>query len=59
MIERIISISPYAFSIYETEHAEVKSRMLEIAADVLGTVAAEWVRELLDQTGEELLYPLS
>ncbi|TQR26567.1 hypothetical protein C7Y46_04885 [Bacillus safensis] len=44
---------------YETEHAEVKSRMLEIAADVLGTVAAEWVRELLDQTGEELLYPLS
>ncbi|KDE25811.1 hypothetical protein BA81_17980 [Bacillus safensis FO-36b] len=44
---------------YETEHAEVKSRMLEIAADVLGTVAAEWVRELLDQADEEFLYPLS
>ncbi|MFK4463040.1 hypothetical protein ACLOAS_09245 [Bacillus sp. PVC-6B] len=43
---------------YETEHAEVKSRMLEIAADVLGTVAAEWVRELLDQADEEFLYPL-
>lgn len=38
----------------------MKSRMLEIAADVLDTSAAEWVRELLDQTDEEeFLYPLS
>ncbi|WP_260856446.1 hypothetical protein [Bacillus safensis] len=28
---------------HETEHAEVKSRMLELAADVLDTFAAEWV----------------
>ncbi|WP_285708563.1 hypothetical protein [Bacillus safensis] len=33
--------------------------MLEITADVLDTFAAEWVRELLDQTDEEFLYPLS
>lgn len=33
----------------ETQHVEVKSRMIEIAADVLGTSAAGWVRELLDQ----------
>ncbi|CUB23583.1 hypothetical protein BN2127_JRS3_03506 [Bacillus safensis] len=44
---------------YETEHADVKSRMLEIAADVLGTSAAGWVRELLDQADEEFFYPLS
>ncbi|PRS00349.1 hypothetical protein C6W20_04830 [Bacillus sp. NMCN6] len=43
----------------ETQHAQVKSRMLEIAADVLSTSAAEWVRELLDQADEEFLYPLS
>lgn len=44
---------------YETENAEVKSRMLEITADVLDTFAAEWVRELLDYEDEEFLYPLS
>ncbi|MEM5030714.1 hypothetical protein WKH33_17100 [Priestia sp. WB3] len=43
----------------ETQHIEVKSRMLEIAADVLGTSAAGWVRELMIQTDKELLYPLS
>ncbi len=43
----------------ETRHVEVKSRMIEIAADVLGTSAAGWVRELLDQADEEFLYPLS
>lgn len=37
----------------------MKSRMLEMTADVLDTFAAEWVRELLDQTDEEFLYPLS
>lgn len=37
----------------------MKSRMLEIAADVLDTFAAEWVRELLDQMDEEFHYPLS
>lgn len=43
----------------QTHHVEVKSRMLEITADVLGTSAAGWVRELLDQADEEFLYPLS
>ncbi|KPN15027.1 hypothetical protein AKG37_17240 [Bacillus australimaris] len=43
----------------ETHHVEVKSRMIEITADVLGTSAAGWVRELLDQDDEEFLYPLS
>ncbi|WP_240667861.1 hypothetical protein [Bacillus pumilus] len=43
----------------ETRHVEVKSRMIEITADVLGTSAAGWVRELLDQADEEFLYPLS
>ncbi|MDX5486074.1 hypothetical protein NJE56_14010 [Bacillus pumilus] len=43
----------------ETQHIEVKSRMLEIVADVLGTSAAGWVRELVNQADEEFLYPLS
>ncbi|WP_367304893.1 hypothetical protein [Bacillus pumilus] len=43
----------------QTQHIEVKSRMLEITADVLGTSAAGWVRELMIQTDKELLYPLS
>lgn len=43
----------------QTHHVEVKSRMLEITADVLGTSAAGWVRELLDQADKEFLYPLS
>ncbi|WP_254778527.1 hypothetical protein [Bacillus sp. cl95] len=28
---------------YETENYEIKTRMLEIVADVLGTTASEWV----------------
>lgn len=36
----------------------MKSRMLEIAGDVLDTFAAEWVRELLDHEDEEFLYLL-
>ncbi|WP_260861335.1 hypothetical protein [Bacillus pumilus] len=43
----------------ETQHIQVKSRMLEITADVLGTSAAGWVRELMIQNDKELLYPLS
>ncbi|MEK5310147.1 hypothetical protein [Bacillus sp. FSL R5-0439] len=43
----------------QTHHVEVKSRMLEITADVLGTSAAGWVRELLDLADEEFLYQLS
>lgn len=42
-----------------TNNLEVKSRMLEIAAEVLGPVAADWIRELWSNYGEELLYPLS
>ncbi|WP_342491852.1 hypothetical protein MKX52_09060 [Bacillus sp. FSL R5-0422] len=35
----------------ETQHIEVKSRMLEIAANVLDTSATGWVRELVNQAG--------
>lgn len=44
---------------YGTENYEVKSRMLEIVADVLGTSASEWVRELWRNYDEEFLYPIS
>ncbi|MGM5474777.1 hypothetical protein [Bacillus pumilus] len=33
----------------DTQHIEVKSRMLEIAANVLDTSATGWVRELVNQ----------
>jgi len=33
--------------------------MLEIAADVLGSSASEWVRELWKNYDEDLLYPIS
>ena len=44
---------------YETENYEIKTRMLEIVADVLGTVASGWVRQLLENYDKELLYPIS
>jgi hypothetical protein len=44
---------------YETENYEVKSRMLEIVADVLGPSASGWVRELWENYDEEFLYPIS
>ncbi|TSI05778.1 hypothetical protein [Lysinibacillus sp. BW-2-10] len=44
---------------YGTENYELKSRMLEITADVLGTSASEWVRELWENYDQEYLYPLS
>jgi hypothetical protein len=44
---------------YETENYEVKSRMLEIVADLLGTSASGWVRELWENYDEEFLYPIS
>ncbi|WP_413306290.1 hypothetical protein AA0X95_05475 [Bacillus sp. 1P10SD] len=44
---------------YGTENVEVKSRMLEIAADVLGTSASEWIRVLWNNMDEELFYPIS
>ncbi|AGK53676.1 hypothetical protein [Bacillus sp. 1NLA3E] len=44
---------------YRTENYEVKSRMLEIVADVLGTSASGWVRELWENYDEEFLYPIS
>ncbi|MEH7634931.1 hypothetical protein AB0R75_09215 [Bacillus pumilus] len=55
--QRILDSVQYRFD--QTQHIEVKSRMLEITADVLGTSAAGWVRELMIQTDKELLYPLS
>mgnify|MGYP001120021345 CR=1 FL=1 len=44
---------------YNANNLEVKSRMLEITAEVLGPVAAVWIRELWNSYKEELLYPLS
>ncbi|RZT15552.1 hypothetical protein [Fictibacillus sp. BK138] len=44
---------------YGTENYEVKSRMLEIIADVLGAIASEWIKELWINYDETYLYPLS
>ncbi|WP_342501106.1 hypothetical protein NSQ11_11140 [Bacillus sp. FSL W7-1582] len=44
---------------YGTENHEVKSRMLEIAADVLGTTASDWVRELWENDADKFFHPLS
>jgi hypothetical protein len=44
---------------YGTENDEVKSRMLEIVADVLGASASVWVRELWENYDEKFLYPIS
>ncbi|GIN21231.1 MAG TPA: hypothetical protein DEO65_12655 [Bacillus bacterium] len=44
---------------YETVNDEVKSRMLEIAADVLGDIASDWVRELWDHYDENFIIQLS
>ncbi|MFU8690777.1 hypothetical protein ACNA6I_13175 [Rossellomorea sp. FS2] len=44
---------------YVTGNYEVKSRMLEIVADVLGASASGWVRELWENYDEDLLYPIS
>src|SRR4051812_7162321 len=44
---------------YRTKNYEVKSRMLEIVADVLDTSASGWVRELWENYDEEFLYPIS
>ncbi|TCI23004.1 hypothetical protein [Exiguobacterium sp. SL-9] len=43
----------------ETNNVEVKSRMLEIAADVIGTEASDWIRALWYTYDEPLLYPLA
>ncbi|KMY53711.1 hypothetical protein AC623_06635 [Bacillus sp. FJAT-27231] len=44
---------------YGTENYEVKFRMLEAAADVLGASASGWVRKLWENYDEEFLYPIS
>ncbi|WP_286143699.1 hypothetical protein [Bacillus sp. UNCCL81] len=44
---------------YATVNYEIKSRMLEIVADVLGSSASEWIRELWNNYDEELLFKLS
>lgn len=43
---------------YGTGNYQIKSRMLEIAADVLGSSASEWVKELWKNYDEDLLYPI-
>lgn len=47
------------YRFYGTENYEIKSRMLEIVADVLSATASEWVRELWKNYDEELLYQIS
>jgi len=44
---------------YKTNNIEMKERMLEIVADVLGAVASDWVRELWTEYDESFLYSLS
>ncbi|UTR10118.1 hypothetical protein MM300_19915 [Evansella sp. LMS18] len=44
---------------YDTVNYDVKSRMLEIIADVLGDVASDWVRELWDNYDDSFLIQLS
>lgn len=44
---------------YNTHNLEVKSRMLEILADVLGPIDVDWLRDLWRNYNDELLYPLS
>ncbi|WP_456363495.1 hypothetical protein [Priestia aryabhattai] len=44
---------------YSTSSLEIKSRMLEITAEVLGSVAVEWIRDLWNNYDKGLLYPLS
>lgn len=53
------TLNSVKFRFYGTENYEVKSRMLEIVADVLGTFASEWVRELWGNYDEDFLYPIS
>jgi len=64
----IVSLSAYSplyvldyvkTKFHSVNNLEIKSRMLEIAAEVLGPVAADWIRELWNNYSEELLYPLS
>ncbi len=43
----------------QTETYEIKSRMLDIARDVLGSEASEWIRELWIHDDGELLIDLS
>ncbi|WHX98040.1 hypothetical protein [Neobacillus sp. DY30] len=54
-----MTLSSVKSRFYETENYEIKSRMLEIVADVLGSSASEWVRELWKNYDENLLYPIS
>lgn len=44
---------------YNTDNYEIKSRMLEIVADVLETSASSWVRELWEDYDDGLLTNLS
>ncbi|MDR4886271.1 hypothetical protein RGU12_01760 [Fredinandcohnia sp. QZ13] len=47
------------YRFYDTVNYEVKSRMLEIIADVLGDIASDWVRELWDNYDDDFLIQLS
>ncbi|WP_341285818.1 hypothetical protein [Priestia megaterium] len=44
---------------YNANNLEIKSRILEIAAEVLGPISTDWIREIWSNYSEELLYPLS
>jgi hypothetical protein len=57
--DKLTTLSSVKSRFYGTENYEVKSRMLEIVADVLDTSASGWVRELWKNYDEEFLYPIS
>lgn len=43
----------------QTPFPQVKQRLLEIAADVLGPVASSWIRQLWKKEGDVLMYSLA
>ncbi|MGE8082032.1 hypothetical protein [Peribacillus loiseleuriae] len=57
--DNLTTLSSVKSRFYGTENYEVKSRMLEIVADVLGISASGWVKELWNNYDEDFLYPIS
>jgi hypothetical protein len=57
--DKLATLSSVKSRFYGTENHKVKSRMLEIVADVLGTSASGWVRELWKNYDGEFLYTIS
>jgi hypothetical protein len=57
--DKVSLLNSIKYRFYDTVNYEIKSRMLEIIADVLGDVASDWVRELWDNYDDDFLIQLS